>query len=77
VLILAADDIAFTDGPLLSIVSPAHAITAFAAVIMSGIFIVALLYKPATRLLGLIGWVSLSLLVVYLFSAYAIFLQGH
>jgi cation:H+ antiporter len=77
VLILAADDIAFTEGPLLSMVSPAHAITAFAAVIMSGIFIVALLYKPETRLGGIIGWVSLSLLLVYLFSAYAIFLHGH
>jgi len=77
VLILAADDIAFTKGPLLSMVSPAHAISAFAAVIMSGIFIVALLYKPATRLLGTVGWVSLALLLVYLFSSYAIFLLGH
>jgi len=77
VLILAADDIAFAKGPLLSAVSPAHAISAFAAVIMSGIFIVALLYKPETRLRGTIGWVSLSLLLVYLFSSYAIFLHGH
>jgi cation:H+ antiporter len=77
VLILAADDVAYTKGPLLSSVSPAHAITAFAAVIMSGIFIVAMLYKPETRLRGTIGWVSLSLLLVYLFSSYAIFLHGH
>jgi len=77
VLILAVDDIAYTKGPLLSSVSPAHAISAFAAVIMSGIFIVALLYKPETRLGGIIGWVSLSLLLVYLFSSYAIFLHGH
>lgn len=77
VLILAADDVAYTKGPLLSSVSSAHAITAFAAVIMSGIFIVAMLYKPETRLRGTIGWVSLSLLVVYLFSSYAIYLHGH
>ncbi len=77
ILILALDDIAYTKGPLLRAVSTAHAITAFAAVIMSGIFIVAMLYKPETRLRGTIGWVSLSLLLVYLFSSYAIYLHGH
>ncbi|HKJ61487.1 MAG TPA: hypothetical protein VKA94_05775 [Hyphomicrobiales bacterium] len=77
VLILALDDIVYRKGALLSSVSPAHAISAFAAIIMSGIFIVALLYRPQTRILGIVGWVSLSLLTVYLLSAYAIFLYGH
>ena len=57
--------------------SPVHAISAFAATIMSGIFIVALLYRPETRVRGTIGWVSLSLLLVYLFASYAIYLHGH
>lgn len=77
ILVLAIDDIAYTKGPLLAAVSPAHAITAFAAVVMTGIFIVAMLYKPATRLRGTIGWVSIALLLVYLFSAYSIYLYGH
>ena len=77
VLILAIDDLAYTDGPLLSSVSPAHAVSAFAAVIMSGIFIVALLYRPETRFRGTIGWVSLALLMIYLLSSYAIYLHGH
>lgn len=77
ILIIAVDDLFYTQGPLLSAVSPAHAISAFAAVIMSGIFIVALLYRPETRLRGMIGWVSLSLLLVYLSSSYAIYLHGH
>lgn len=77
VLILAVDDIFYTKGPLLASVSPAHAVTAFGAVIMSGIFIVALLYRPETRFRGTIGWVSLSLLVVYLLSSYAVYLHGH
>lgn len=77
ILILAIDDVAYLKGPLLRAASPSHAITAFAAAVMSGIFIVAMLYKPETRLRGLIGWVSLSLLVVYLFSAYAVYLLGH
>ena len=76
VLILAIDDLAYTRGPLLSMVSPTHAITAFAAVIMSGLLIVALLYKPVTRFHGTIGWVSLSLLVVYVLSSYAVLLHG-
>ncbi len=77
ILILALDDIAYTKGPLFASVSPAHAITAFAAVIMSGIFVIAMLFKPETRIRGTVGWVSLSLLLVYLFSAYAIYLHGH
>lgn len=77
IFILAIDDVFYVRGPLLSAVSPAHAVTAFAAVIMSGILIVALLYRPATRFHGTIGWVSLSLLIVYLLSSYAIFLHGH
>ena len=76
ILILAVDDVAYRKGPILSAVSPAHAITAFAGAVMSGIFIIAMLYKPETRLRGTIGWVSLSLLVVYLFSAYAAYLLG-
>ena len=77
ILILAIDDIAYLKGSLLGAVSPAHAVTAFAGTIMSGIFVVAMLHKPETRLRGTIGWVSLSLLVVYLFSAYAVYLLGH
>jgi cation:H+ antiporter len=77
VLILAIDDLAYIRGPLLASVSPTHAVSAFAAVIMSGIFIVAVLYRPETRFRGTIGWVSLSLLVVYLLSSYAIYLHGH
>lgn len=76
ILIIAIDDVAYSKGPLLSSVAPAHAITAFAAVIMSGIVIVAMLFKPETRLRGTIGWVSLSMLVVYLFSSYAVYLHG-
>ena len=76
ILVIAIDDTVYTKGPLLSAVAPAHAITAFAAVIMSGIFIVAMLFKPETRLRGTVGWVSLSMLVVYLFSSYAVYLHG-
>jgi cation:H+ antiporter len=77
VLIIAIDDLAYTGGPLLSSVSPTHAVSAFAAVIMSGILIVALLYRPERRFRGMIGWASLTLLMVYLLSSYAVYLHGH
>ena len=76
-LIIGIDDLAYTEGPLLSVASPSHAVTAFAAIVMSGIVVVALVYRPAMRLAGTIGWASLALLVVYLLSAYVIFLHGH
>lgn len=76
ILILAIDDIFYVKGPLLADVSPAHAITAFAAVVMSGIFVIALLFKPETRVGGIVGWVSLALLMVYLASAYVSFALG-
>ena len=76
-IVLAIDDLAFTKGSLLASVSPVHAVSAFAAVIMTGIFIVGSLYKPTPRFRGTIGWVSLSLLVIYVLSAYAVYLHGH
>ena len=77
ILIVAIDDFAYRPGPLFSAVSPGHALTAFAGSIMAGILIVGLLYRPGNRFFGAIGWISLSLLAVYLLSGYAIYLQGH
>jgi cation:H+ antiporter len=77
ILVLAVDDLAFSEGPLLSFVSPTHAATAFSAVMMTGVVIAGLLYRPAKRLVGLVGWISIALLLIYLFSAYLVFLYGH
>jgi len=77
ILVIAIDDILYTQGPLFSAVSPAHAVTAFAGSIMAAILIVALLYRPGNRFFGIAGWISLSLLAVYLLSSYAIYLHGH
>jgi cation:H+ antiporter len=77
ILILAIDDVAFTRGPLFAAASPAHAVTAFAAIFMSGVVIVALIYRPQSRFRGTVGWVGLSLLIVYLLASYALYLHGH
>ncbi len=77
ILILAIDDVAYTDGPLLRAVSPTHAVTAMSAVIMTGIVIIGLLYRPEGRIFRTIGWASLGLFTVYLLNTYVLFLHGH
>ncbi|ALQ49983.1 sodium:calcium antiporter [Nitrosomonas ureae] len=76
ILILALEDIIFVAGPLLTFTSPLHAFSAFSAVIMSGIVIVGLVYRPSTRLFISIGWISLSLFTLYLLNTYVFYLHG-
>jgi cation:H+ antiporter len=77
ILIIALDDMAYRDGSLYALVSPAHAVTAFAAAMMAGLCIVGLLYRPGNRFFGFVGWISLSLLAIYLLSSYSIYLHGY
>jgi cation:H+ antiporter len=76
ILIVAVDDIFFTRGPILAHVSPVHAVSAMSAVMMTGIVIVGLLYRPKTRLFRAAGWVSLLLLGVYLLNSFVLYLHG-
>ena len=76
ILIVAVDDIFFTRGPILSHVSPVHAISAMSAVMMTGIVIVGLLYRPKTRLFPAAGWASMLLLGVYLLNTVVLYLHG-
>jgi len=75
--ILAIDDIAYLPGPLLSGVSASHAVSAMSAMVMSGIAIVGLFYRPKRRVLRTVGWTSLFLLSVYFFNTFAMYLYGH
>jgi cation:H+ antiporter len=76
VLVVAIDDLAFVDGPLLGQVSEVHVATAVTAMMMSGIVIVGLLYRPRSRVLGTVGWVSLLLLALYALNSYVLFFHG-
>lgn len=76
-LVLAIDDIAYTKGPLLSDVSPVHAVSAFSAVIMTGIVVVGLLYRTKYRAFRYLDWFSLSLFLVYLLNTYVLYVFGH
>jgi cation:H+ antiporter len=75
-LVLAIDDIAFLKGPLLSHVSPVHAVSAFSSVIMTGIAVVGLLYRSKTRVFRYVDWISISLFLVYLLNSYVLYVYG-
>ncbi|KVW93702.1 MAG: sodium:calcium antiporter [Polaromonas sp.] len=76
VTILAIDDIFYTRGPLLADVSPVHAGTAVAAVVMSGLVMIGLVMRPQGRALRFLSWVSVGLLATYLLNAALVFLHG-
>jgi cation:H+ antiporter len=70
--ILAVDDLFYLPGPLLAAVSPIHLVSALSALVMTGLAIAGLLYKPAGRLFGTVGWISL--LIIWVFGGNAVFL---
>lgn len=76
ILILAFDDMLYFKGPLLSHVSPMHAMSAMSAAIMSGIVVIGLVYRPKARLFRRLGWISLSLFTLYLLNTYVLYLHG-
>ena len=47
------------------------------AMIMTGIVIVSLLYRPRTRVLRAVGWAGLGLFVIYLLNSYVLYIEGH
>jgi cation:H+ antiporter len=76
IAIVAVDDLFFFKGPILSYVSPLHAVSVVSAIMMTGVAVVGLLYRPKTRLFKTVGWASLVLLSLYLLNSYVLFLYG-
>ena len=68
-LIVALDDFAYLPGPIYGHVAQVHAASALAASMMSGAVIVALVYRPTTRVLRTMSWASVSLVALYLINA--------
>lgn len=67
ILILAADDIFFIRGPILSHVNPNHLISALSAIAMATIAVIGLTYRAERRRLFL-AWDSMGILLVYLIN---------
>lgn len=76
VAILAVDDLFYRRGALLADVSLVHAVTAGSAIIMTGLAMIGLFFRPQSRVLRAVGWVSLGLLAVYLLNTYLLYLYG-
>ncbi|TCV84099.1 sodium:calcium antiporter [Sulfurirhabdus autotrophica] len=77
ILILAIDDILYLPGPLLSHTSQSHAVTALSAMMMTGVAIIGLLYRPKARVFKTVGWASLFLFSLYLLNTYVIYLYAN
>ena len=73
-LILAIDDLFFLKGPLLSAVSPTHAVTACAAITMTAITMIALMYRSRKRIL-FFSWDSIGVFLVYAMTVLILFLK--
>jgi cation:H+ antiporter len=67
ITILAVDDILYTKGPLIGSVAQSHMITANAAMIMTAIAVIGLIYKTSKKLYFL-AWDSLGILLVYVLA---------
>ena len=75
-VIIAIDDVFYVKGPLLSHVSGLHAVSALSVVMMSGVAVVGLFYRPRERLFRTVGWTSLLLLSLYLLNTVFLYLYG-
>ncbi len=76
VTIVAVDDLFYRPGDLLTDVSLVHAVTASSAIVMTGLAVVGLFFRPRGRVLRAVGAVSVGLTVVYLLNTYLVFLHG-
>jgi cation:H+ antiporter len=74
-VIIALDDLAYLKGPLLADVSTVHLVSAQSAIMMTGIAIVGLLYRPTTRLFKTVGWVSLFMFSIFILNISVLYLQ--
>ncbi len=71
VIILA--DLFYTQGPILSVVSGAHLITAMVVVAMNLLVIMGLRFRQKGKTFIIISWYGLALIGLYIFGAYALF----
>ncbi len=75
-LILGIDDLFYRKGPILYHVSSVHIVSSLSAVVMSGLLIAGILYRPQRRIFGTVGWVSFGIFVIYLLNSYVLYLHG-
>jgi cation:H+ antiporter len=75
-LVLAIDDLAFLDGPLLGHIRTVHASSALSAMIMSAVLVAALQSRVRRKIARLPSLPSVILIAVYAFNAWVLFKDG-
>jgi len=73
IIILAIDDMFYTDGPLLAHVDASHVLTALTAVMMSALVTVGFIYRPKGRSVLGLTWVSMGLFMLYVLNSWLLF----
>jgi len=69
-------DLFYTRGPILTMVSRVHFITAVVAVVMSLLVIVGLRFRQKRKTFIIFSWYTPVLIGLYIFGAYALFISG-
>jgi cation:H+ antiporter len=72
--ILGLDDLLYVKGPILAQASPAHAVTANAAMAMTAIAVIGLTYRVSKKRL-LFAWDSWAILAVYVFAISVVYVM--
>ncbi len=66
--ILAIDDLFYTEGALLSYVSPNHIVSGISAIMMTAIAIVGLTYRSEKKAFMRVSWDGLAIITIYLLN---------
>jgi cation:H+ antiporter len=74
IAILVPIDLCYLRAPLLASISELHLISGASAIVMTGIAVVGLMYRPRRTFFGRLGWASLFLLWIYLINFYVLYL---
>ncbi len=77
ILIITLDDFAYQPGALFENVSPLHIMSALTAACMTGAVIVALAYRPVSRVWHIASWASIALLTLFVLNAVLQYQQGN
>jgi cation:H+ antiporter len=73
IIVLAIDDLFYAKGPLLANVDTSHALTVFTAVMMSALVTVGLIFRPLSRTVLGLTWISLGLFMLYVLNSWILF----
>ncbi|WP_296898017.1 sodium:calcium antiporter [Thiohalocapsa sp.] len=77
ILVLAVDDLVYTQGSFYADIAPGHLVSAFTAVAMTGIVVTAIYFRPQQRVLGIGSWASLGLIALFALNTWLTFYLGN